>query len=274
MENTGERSSEKDGEICDRPSDRGKQRRITDFWRPEHYSLPPSVSEIDNVVSSGLAEKNHPMEEVINGGSKQSYAAAAKKTMPNIDDLPDPIHDGTFTKIIIPQEAYEEKLQSFSYALIGRVNFRFVSMDEVRTDAKNVWNLMGKVNLAPLGKGFILFRFEIEGDMASMWKRGPVKVKGQVIRFQLWRPEFSIHEDPIQTKLVWIRYPELPIEYWHEKILFSMAKASGRPEEVDRRTLHGIMGSYARVLVEVTMSGTRVEEIQVERKQLGKEVYF
>ncbi|XP_042477760.1 uncharacterized protein LOC122059137 [Macadamia integrifolia] len=274
MENTGERSSERDGGICDRPLDRGKQQRITDFWRPEHYSLPPSVSKTDNVVSGGLAEKNHPMEEVINGGSKQSYAAAAKKTMPNIDYLPDPIHDGTLTKIIIPQEAYEEELQSFSYALIGRVNFCFVSMDEVRTDAKNVWNLKGKVNHAPLGTGFILFLFQIEGDMASMWKRGPVKVKGKVIRFQRWQPEFSIHEDPIQTKLVWIRYLELPMEYWHEKILLSMDKASGRPVEVDHRMLHGIMGSYARVLVEVPMSGTRVEEIQVERKQPGKEVYF
>ncbi|XP_042521281.1 uncharacterized protein LOC122094744 [Macadamia integrifolia] len=110
--------------------------------------------------------------------------------------------------------------------------------------------------------------------MASMWKRGPIKVKGQIIRFLRWRPEFSIHEDLVQTKLVWIRYPELPIEYWHEKILLSMGKASGHPVEVDRRTPHGTMGNYARVLVEVPMSGTRVEEIQVERKQPGKNVLF
>ncbi|XP_042518495.1 uncharacterized protein LOC122092224 [Macadamia integrifolia] len=103
--------------------------------------------------------------------------------------------------------------------------------------------------------------------MSSMWKRGPVKVKGQVIRFQRWCPEFSIHDDHTQTKLVWIGYPELPMEYWHERILLSMAKASGRPVEIDRWTRNATMGSYARILIEVELGGSRVEEIQVERKQ-------
>ncbi|XP_042477728.1 uncharacterized protein LOC122059099 [Macadamia integrifolia] len=103
--------------------------------------------------------------------------------------------------------------------------------------------------------------------MSSMWKRGPVKVKGQVIRFQRWRPEFSIHDDHTQNKLVWIHYSELPMEYWHERILLSMAKAFGRPVEIDRRTRNATMGSYARILVEVELGGSRVEEIQVERRQ-------
>ncbi|XP_042486523.1 uncharacterized protein LOC122066749 [Macadamia integrifolia] len=267
---SGERSSEKDGRIfAARPPDRGKQRRITDFWGPVINTVPFPVA----TGIPGSAEMSHPREETT-AGRKQSYAAMARRSMPNIDDLPDPIRAGNLTKIMIPQEAYEERLQSFSHALIGRVNFCFVSMDEVRAEAKNVWNLKGKVTLAPLGKGFILLRFEVEGDMAAMWKRGPIKVKGQIMRFQRWRPEFNIHEDPVQTKLVWIRYPELPMEYWHEKILLSMGKASRCPVEVDRRTIQGNMGNYARVLVEVLLSGTRVEEIQVERKQPGKDDLF
>ncbi|XP_042483496.1 uncharacterized protein LOC122063868 [Macadamia integrifolia] len=291
MNDEGECSSEAEGILGshgDRPPDRGKQKKITDFWSVEHrlHSLQdpgeaPSVqheTETDSArnIAKGT-EKQFQVEATIDalpvlrdGGIVQrekSYATVTKRTLPNIENLPDPIHAGPLTKVVIPQEAYEEKLQSFDFALIGRVNFRYISMNDVRSAAKEAWNLKGSVTLAPLGKGFILLRFEIEGDMSSMWKRGPVKVKGQVIRFQRWRPEFSIHDDHTQTKLVWIRYPELPMEYWHERILLSMAKASGRPVEIDRRTRNATMGSYARILVEVEIGGSRVEEIQVERKQ-------
>ncbi|XP_042479778.1 chromatin-remodeling ATPase INO80-like [Macadamia integrifolia] len=61
---------------------------------------------------------------------------------------------------------------------------------------------------------------------------------------------------------------------WHEKILLSMAKASGRPVAIDKRTLAGSMGNFPRVLVEVELGGNRVEEIQVERRQPGKETLF
>ncbi|XP_042494100.1 uncharacterized protein LOC122073569 [Macadamia integrifolia] len=295
----GERSSEvavgggSDPPV-DRPPDRGKQRRITDFWkpdlRPQRPHSPVSASRIDPMESlvansvvretalpveeATLADNNGRNEKNKNEGKKQSYATVARRTLPDVEDLPEPIHAGSHTKVIIPQEAYEKKLQSFTYALIGRVNFRFLSMDDVRGEPKKAWNLRGKVNLAPLGKGYILFRFELEGDMASIWKREQIKVKGRVIRFQRWLPEFNKHEDHIQTKLVWIRYLELPMEYWHEIFMLSMAKASGRPVAIDKRTLAGSMGKFARVFVEVELGGDRVEEIQVERRQSEKETLF
>ncbi|XP_042484797.1 uncharacterized protein LOC122065041 [Macadamia integrifolia] len=110
--------------------------------------------------------------------------------------------------------------------------------------------------------------------MVTIWRRSPVKVRGQLVRFQHWHPDFNIHEKPINKVLVWVRFPELPLEYWHEKVLLTMAKAAGRPLALDQCMKNVMYGNYAKVLVEMEIGGLRPEEIQVERKQLGTENLF
>ncbi|XP_042491635.1 uncharacterized protein LOC122071363 [Macadamia integrifolia] len=125
-----------------------------------------------------------------------------------------------------------------------------------------------------MGKGFTIFQFESEHDMAQMWKRSPVKIGGQLVQFQRWRPDFSIHEKLINKVLVCVRFPDLPLEYWHEKVLSTMAKAVGRPVGLDQRTKNVIYRNYARVLVEMEVGVPRLEEIQVEHKQPGTQTLF
>ncbi|XP_042481339.1 uncharacterized protein LOC122061879 [Macadamia integrifolia] len=263
---TGERN---DGRL----PERGKQLLITEFLRPACPSTPDVVTAVEQ-GEEREDERNNEDGQPVDRKTRKSYATVTKKTLPDVEDLPNPIRVGSLTRVVIPQEAYEEKLETFSFALIGKVNFRFVSMDDIRCEVVASWRLKGNVNLSPLGKGFILFRFEKEGDMASIWRRGPIKVGGQIIRFQRWRPDFNINDTYSHTKLVWIRFPELPMEYWHERILLTMAKVAGRPVALDNKTLKATMGNYARVLVEMELNGVRVEEMQVERRQPGKETIF
>ncbi|XP_042487307.1 uncharacterized protein LOC122067525 [Macadamia integrifolia] len=61
--------------------------------------------------------------------------------------------------------------------------------------------------------------------------------------------------------MVWIRLPDLPLEYWHEKILLTLAKAVGRPMAIDKHTRAVLMGGYARIQVEVEVGSTRIDEI-------------
>ncbi|XP_042482127.1 uncharacterized protein LOC122062570 [Macadamia integrifolia] len=147
-------------------------------------------------------------------------------------------------------------------------------MNDIRAEARASWNLKGGMKMAPMGKGYILFQFESEGDMATMWRRSLTRVGNQVIRFQPWKPDFDVHAKNIETKLVWIRFPNLPLKYWHEKILLTMAKAAGRPVALDRCTRTAAMGTFARVQVEIEIGVNRLEEIHVERKQPGTNEIF
>ncbi|XP_042482493.1 uncharacterized protein LOC122062885 [Macadamia integrifolia] len=211
------------------PPDRKKQRLITDFLWP-HTTLeidctPAPAVPIVGVSSAGLSSL-----------PKKSYSKVVGGVLPDVDDLPDPIHAENLTKIVIPQDAYEECLLRYRFALVARINFRFISLDEVRKEAVNSWNLKKKVFIKPMGLCYTLFQFEAEKDMTNIWKQSPIKIGRQFIRFQRWKPDFNIHDKTAISKLVWIRFPGLPFEYWHEKILLSMTKAMGRPLDIDKRT--------------------------------------
>ncbi|XP_043717739.1 uncharacterized protein LOC122665653 [Telopea speciosissima] len=219
---------------------------------------------MEGVVQAG--EKA--IEDVVAGPTRppltKSYARAVGGSLPVIDDLPDPIKAGNSTKVVIPQEAYEKELLGFKNALIGRTNFRFITVDEIRAAIRTSWRLEVGVVLSPLGKGFFLVEFEKEGDMAAIWKRGSRRVGSQAITFQRWRPRFNLNDRTMSNKLVWIRFPDLPLEYWNEKILLSMAKAAGRPVTIDPCTQRVMFGNCATVLVELDIDGERISEIQVE----------
>ncbi|XP_042499710.1 uncharacterized protein LOC122077876 [Macadamia integrifolia] len=255
-----------------RPPDRGRQLRLTDFWKPKLKDASEAVREESEFqakedLSTKVDDSRNQKDR--GDGVKKTFSTVVGKVLPDVEQLPDPIHAGAHTKIIIPQEAYEERLEKFKFALIGRANFKFMSMNDIRKAAGEGWKLKGRISLSPMGKGFILFQFELEGDMSAIWRRNLIKVRGQLIRFQRWKPDFDVHAVNNPTKLVWIRFPGLPLEYWHEKILLTMAKGAGKPVALDRRTRSAAMGNFARVQVEVIIGEKRVEEIQVERKQPG-----
>ncbi|XP_042483498.1 uncharacterized protein LOC122063871 [Macadamia integrifolia] len=134
--------------------------------------------------------------------------------------------------------------------------------------------LEGRVALSAMGKGFVLFQFEIESDMLLIWRRSSIKVGGQYVRFQKWRQDFNIHEKQIAIKMVWICFPDLPLEYWHEKIPLTMAKAVRRPMAIDKHTRTVLMGGFARIQVEMEIGSSRIEETHVERLQPGTQQVF
>ncbi|XP_042479733.1 uncharacterized protein LOC122060685 [Macadamia integrifolia] len=172
---------------------------------------------------------------------RRSFATVVgRPVLQVIDSLPSTIKDGAMIRLKIPQAAYNRQLHKHRFALLGRVNFCSISMDFLWSYINENWVLKELVELRSLGKGFIMFHFKNEADMTSIWKRGPVPVGVQLIRFQQWRQDFYVSQQEITHKLTWIRFSDLPQEYWDEEILLSMAKA----------THESMYGPFTRVVFE------------------------
>ncbi|XP_043697029.1 uncharacterized protein LOC122647778 [Telopea speciosissima] len=240
----------------------GRQLRIVDFFKPLAGAVEGGEQAgVKASVDVAVGNPGPPLTK--------SFARVVGRSLSVIEDLPDPIKVRNSTKVGIPQEAYEKELLGLNNALIERTNFRFITLDEIRAAFRTAWRLEAGVVLSPLGRGFFLARFEKEGDMAAFWKRGSMRVGSQTITFQRWSPRFNPNDRSTSTKLVWIRFPDLPLEYWNEKIMLSMAKAVGRPVAIDGRTKRVMFGNFARALVEIDIDGERTSEIQVEHMRLG-----
>lgn len=78
-----------------------------------------------------------------------------------------------------------------------------------------------------------------------------------------WRPNFRPSTETISSTLVWIRFPELPIELFDEEVLSYMGDAIGKTIKVDDTTATASWGRYARVCVEIDLNAPLVPVIKV-----------
>ncbi|PON43618.1 hypothetical protein PanWU01x14_272350, partial [Parasponia andersonii] len=98
--------------------------------------------------------------------------------------------------------------------------------------------------------------------------------KGAYVLVKPWVPGFIPSEQKTTNVQVWVRFYELPWEFWHLQILFDLARAVGVPLKIDQATLNGDFGHFARVLVDIDLKNPLLDSIQVESGDECRFVYL
>lgn len=84
-----------------------------------------------------------------------------------------------------------------------------------------------------------------------------------------WQPNFRLALNPFQQVLVWIHFPESPVEYYDKESLFKITKKVGKPIRVDYATNHLTKARYARVFVEINISHPLITKVWVGNQWQG-----
>ncbi|XP_026410486.1 uncharacterized protein LOC113305686 [Papaver somniferum] len=92
------------------------------------------------------------------------------------------------------------------------------------------------------------------------------EVESQYLKLRFWERDFKPEEQNSSSAFVWMLFPGLSIEYWHEDILMAMGRAIGRPICIDSTTLKKEVGYYASILVEIYITKTIPNKVVVESK--------
>ncbi|XP_028094851.1 uncharacterized protein LOC114294872 [Camellia sinensis] len=69
-----------------------------------------------------------------------------------------------------------------------------------------------------------------------------------------WEPDFKASEAFETSTAVWVRFLELLIEYFQEKVLYAIARQIGKPLKIDMTTAMATRGRFARVCIKVDLS--------------------
>ena len=64
---------------------------------------------------------------------------------------------------------------------------------------------------------------------------------------------------------VWVRFPELPIEFYDATVLIQIGSAIGHVLRIDSFTSSGIRGSYARLCIQVNLDKPLINTMEVGR---------
>jgi len=90
-----------------------------------------------------------------------------------------------------------------------------------------------------------------------------------VLRFYGWSKDFKPQQQAQTHAQLWVRLMHLPQEYWRQKTLYEIASGIGTPLTINDATQSRLFGLYARILVDVDMSGKLFDYVLVEREEHG-----
>ncbi|XP_008782106.1 uncharacterized protein LOC103701720 [Phoenix dactylifera] len=131
---------------------------------------------------------------------------------------------------------------------------RSVPVDWVAKEIRRVGRLEYNVECFPLMDGFIAIRFANKEDRKAALLNGPWMVAGQLLGMDRWQPNFVPGAGDVGRVVVWLRLPELPLDYRKKATILRIAATTGKPLAVDGITEQGRRYSYTRVKVEVNCS--------------------
>lgn len=183
----------------------------------------------------------------------------------DVEALPSPVMNGDIPTVTLPKKVVDRGRQYCQFSLIGRLDFRKLSIVRARTIAKELWSPSGDWKMIPLGNGFFMLKLDSKDEFVKIWST-VWNFDNQMLRFIKWVPGFDPDKQRTSKTLLWVKFPKLGQEYWDYEILMTLAKGLGMPVGVDQRTLDREYGYFASVLVDIDLAKHVPDRVNVKEE--------
>ncbi|XP_075076839.1 uncharacterized protein LOC142163451 [Nicotiana tabacum] len=152
------------------------------------------------------------------------------------------------------KEEVEEETQKWKQALILYIVGEAPTIGVMERYIALARNFTAKPKVYFHNDGYFVVRFNSIEDRDEMLYSGPYMLNNKPIIMKVWFADFDFNKEVLQTILVWVKYPNLPLNCWENKSLSRISSGSGIPLYADTCTTQIDQISYARVLVEVNVT--------------------
>ncbi|XP_028073153.1 uncharacterized protein LOC114275333 [Camellia sinensis] len=134
----------------------------------------------------------------------------------------------------------------------------------MRNTAFSLWKNKGLKEVLANGEGFIFFIFESPNCGREVLEGGPWYIGGFHLILKQWTRMMRLTKDKIQKVPVWVKFFNVPMEYWDSDGLSRIASGVGVPLFTDHLTVKGTRVAFARVCVEVDASAKQPPSFPVK----------
>ncbi|XP_075649612.1 uncharacterized protein LOC142620060 [Castanea sativa] len=147
------------------------------------------------------------------------------------DSEAEPLIEG-MAKVKLLKETKAHIRALWSKALIVKVFDRTVGFSYLTFKINALWKLAANIDYVNLGKHFFL-----------------IKASG----------------DNLTSVVVWVRFPEFPIEFYDMEVLKEIGSAIGPMLRIDSYTTTGSQGIYARLCIQIDLEKPLINSIRIGR---------
>ena len=96
-----------------------------------------------------------------------------------------------------------------------------------------------------------------------MLEKGPWFIGENFLSIRPWEPYFKTSTASVTSIAVWIRFNELPIEYYETQTLKQIGSTIGTVLRIDTHTAVEAQGRYARLCVQFDVSKPLITSVQI-----------
>lgn len=164
-------------------------------------------------------------------------------------DPPSPNSD--YPSIQFSAEEQIRLREPWKNSLIVKVVGRPFQSSVLHNRLHGIWRPKGNLKLLDLGHGFHILQCSVFDDYSKALFHGPWFVGDNYLYVQKWVPNFRPSKVEIKQIALWVCLYDLPIEYFDEVSLRSIAVQIGSPLRIDRVTTNIERGRYARICISV-----------------------
>ena len=153
----------------------------------------------------------------------------------------------------------------WSKALIVKVFDRTVGFNYLTFKINALWKPTTRIDCVNLGKDYFLIKFYSFDNYDKVLNGGPRFVGEHFLAIKPWEPYFRASGDNLTFVAVWVRFLELPIEFYDLEVLKEIGSAIGPVLQIDSYTATGLRGNYARLCIQIDIVKPLITSIRIGR---------
>ncbi|XP_021737483.1 uncharacterized protein LOC110703993 [Chenopodium quinoa] len=131
---------------------------------------------------------------------------------------------------------------------------------------KRKWQLKGDMSLTAIGSKYFIARFSNSEDYNYVLTQGPWLIDDKYLTIRKWTPNFIPKEASISVLTVWVRIPNLSIEYFDKEFLKKIGSKIGKVIRVDKSTTYAERGQFTRLSFEIDLAKTLLAKFWLKGK--------
>ncbi|CAN1787164.1 hypothetical protein LINPERHAP1_LOCUS17527 [Linum perenne] len=113
---------------------------------------------------------------------------------------------------------------------------------------------MGHLHIVDLDRTCFLVKFGNDQDYFKALTGGPWIIFDRYLIVHQWDESFRVSNELPHKLVAWVRFPHLPIQFYHAKILAYMGNLIGKTIKIDFTTQRVDRWKFARIAVEIDLN--------------------
>ena len=148
-------------------------------------------------------------------------------------------------------------------ALIVKVYGKIVGYSYLTFKINTLWKPIANMDYVDLEKDFFLIKFNERSDYNKVLQGGPWFIREHFLAIKPWKPYFKASEASFSSVAVWMKFLELPIEFYDPLVLREIGSAIRPVLRIDSYTALGSKASFACLCGQIDLSKPLVNLIRV-----------